>query len=415
MAEIYASLLSDATKEATAPGSTDPGREALREVLMGADSPARVPSGSVVELEWFFGEAGRVELAGLQKSIDSYLVDAPTPAPYAVILRDRAESRQARVFKRGNPASKGEEAPRQYLEIIEGTHRKPFIQGSGRRELAEAIASSRNPLTARVWVNRVWMQHFGAGLVKTPSDFGMRSEAPSHPELLDWLAVHFMTGGWSTKALHRLILTSTVYQQQSVAGGDGMTRDPENRWLGRHTRRRLDFESLRDSLLLVSGELDGTMGGRPAPLFQEPFSHRRAVYGYIDRQFLPGAMRLFDFANPDAHTPRRAETTVPQQSLFLMNHPFAQDRARCLGAQLKGIASEGDAVQTLYERVLRRGPTSAERASAADFLRLAKRERASAPAVPEGLIGPLDLRRNVDEWSQLAHVLLLSNEFVFID
>ena len=413
--QIYATLLKDVKGKMGEPVNSDAAVVALREVLWGADSPARVPSGSVVELEWFFGEGGRVELAGLQKSIDSYLVEAPMPVPYAVALRDRTDPKPSRVFKRGNPASKGEEVPRRFLEILSSSPRLPFIHGSGRRELAEAITSPKNPLTARVWVNRVWMHHFGAGLVRTPSDFGLRSEAPTHPELLDWLAVRFMEKGWSTKALHRLLLNSAVYQQQALSEGQGMRKDPENRWLGSASRRRLDFEAFRDSLLQVSGELDPTMGGKATPLFQEPFTHRRSIYGFIDRQFVPGVMRLFDFANPDAHTPRRAETSVPQQSLFLMNHPFTLDRARALGAQMRGLPRDQDGVLALYQHVLRRRPNAGEQSQAMAFLRQAREEHAPLSAVAREFVGPTDVRRGVDEWTQLSQVLLLSNEFIFVD
>jgi len=165
----------------------------------------------------FFDEGGRVELAKLQAEIDRWIIKSASP-PYAVILADRQTLRNPRVFVRGNPANKGEEVPRQFLKILAGENRKPFSRGSGRLELAEAIASKENPLTARVMVNRIWLHHFGAGLVGTPSDFGTRCEPPSHPELLDWLACRFMAEDWSIKKLHRLIMLSAVYQQTSDVG-----------------------------------------------------------------------------------------------------------------------------------------------------------------------------------------------------
>src|SRR5207253_8106254 len=172
-----------------------------------------------------------------------------------------------------------------------------------------------DPLTARVFVNRIWLHHFGAGLVRTPSDFGTRAEPPTHPELLDWLARYFMDNGWSVKKLHRLIMLSAVYQQASenngsTGGSSPLQVDPENKLLWHMNRQRLDFESLRDSLLCVSGQLDSKPGGKAEDLFKAPFSKRRSIYGFIDRQFLPATMRVFDFANPDMHNPQRAETTV---------------------------------------------------------------------------------------------------------
>src|SRR6059058_5423693 len=167
------------------------------------------------------------------------------------------------ILLRGNPANPGKQVPRQFPAILSPDDRKPFTQGSGRLELAKAIASKDNPLTARVIVNRVWMYHFGAGLVRTPGDFGTRGDKPTHPELLDWLAVRFTTDdGWSLKKLHRRMMLSASYQQASVDRPDAREIDPENKLLWRQTPRRLDFESMRDSLLAASGELDLSMGGK---------------------------------------------------------------------------------------------------------------------------------------------------------
>src|SRR5262249_22559392 len=170
---------------------------------------------------------------------------------------------------------------------------------------------------ARVIVNRIWAWHFGRGLIATPSDFGTRSEPPTHPELLDYLAVRFMRDGWSIKKLHRLIMLSRVYQQRADDRTESSKLDPDNRLLWKFPRRRLDFEQMRDSLLYVSGRLDLTLGGQCADLTKESTT-RRTVYGFIDRQNLPGLFRTFDFAGPDTHAPQRFETIVPQQALFLM-------------------------------------------------------------------------------------------------
>ena len=243
--------------------------------------------------------------------------------------------------------------------------------------MARAIASPNNPLTARVWANRVWMHHFGAGLVRTPSDFGMRSEPPTHPQLLDWLASTFMSNGWSTKSLHRLIVLSAAYQQQSEGPHDDVARqqalaiDPENRLLWRMNARRLSFEEWRDTLLAVSGELDRTIGGRAAELFTAGSDNRRrTLYGLVDRQFLTTAMRTFDFANPDLHSPQRSETTVSQQALFAMNHPFVANRARGLVARLGDIPSTDLAgrVRQLYRLAYQRAPTESEEHAALAFL-----------------------------------------------
>jgi hypothetical protein len=351
--------------------------EEVRQVLHGPDSPASVPAGSVADIEWFFDEPTRVELAKLQSRIEAWIIDHPRAAPHAVVLEDRPALRNPRVFIRGNPARKGAEVERRFLEVLAGPAPPPFRNGSGRLDLARAIASPENPLTARVMVNRVWMLHFGRGLVGTPSDFGARSEPPTHPELLDFLARRFVEGGWSVKSLHRLIVLSSTYRQSSSERPEHARLDPENRLLGRMNRSRLDFESLRDSMLMASGELDLAAGGRGVNLFAKPFPPRRSVYGFIDRQFLPGVYRVFDVANPDQHSPERHATTVPQQALFLMNSPFVVERARALSRRpdLPPADAAADRIHALHRLVYQREPTAGEVHRALEFL-------ASAPPVP---------------------------------
>jgi hypothetical protein len=342
----------------------------LREVLHGADSPVLVPAGAIPDLEIYFDEGTRVELAKLQWEIDKWHIDAPGATPQAVVLEDRPKQENPRVFRRGNPMNKGEEVPRRYLEVIAGKDRKPFTYRSGRLEMARAIASRENPLTARVMVNRVWAWHFGRGLVATTSDFGLRAEAPTHPGLLDWLAQRFMDEGWSLKKLHRMIMLTSTYQQSSADNDAGLMKDPENKLLWRFTPRRLDFESMRDSLLHAGGELDLTMGGRPAEMFGSSPMKRRAVYGRVDRQFLPGTFRTFDFASPDLHTPQRVDTTVPQQALFMMNSPFVVERARALAGRkdVAAIVDPAARVRKLYEILYQREPTPSQIASAVEYV-----------------------------------------------
>ena len=252
------------------------------------------------------------------------------------------------VFLRGQQHNHGPQVPRQFLAVVAGPERKPFANKSGRLELAQAIASPTNPLTARVIVNRVWMQHFGAPLVRTPSDFGLRCEPPSHPELLDWLASELIAHGWSLKWLHRELMVSAVWKQASEERSRGAEEerrrgiDPENRLLSRMNRRRMDWESLRDSLLLTSGQLDHAIGGVAADVLKPPFVTRRTIYGFIDRQNLPLVLRTFDFASPDAHSPSRFITSVPQQTLFLRNSPFVIEQARALAMRTKKVR-EGEA------------------------------------------------------------------------
>ncbi|MCH5377292.1 MAG: PSD1 and planctomycete cytochrome C domain-containing protein, partial [Planctomycetes bacterium] len=291
-----------------------------------------------------------------------------------LLLVDADKPSEPVIFLRGNPANRGDRVPRRFLACLSDGQPEAFQQGSGRWEMAQAIASEDNPLTARVWVNRVWLHLFGQGLVTTPSDFGARSDPPSHPELLDWLARRFMQEGWSTKWLVRQIVLSSVYRQASDERPDCSAVDPENRLLWRMNRRRLDLEALRDSLLVAAGRLDTTMGGPSVELTKEPFSTRRTVYAFIERQNLPGMFRTFDFAGPDTHSPQRPFTTVPQQALFLMNSPFAIEQATRLAARREVAAATTDQqrIIQLFRLALGREPSSDEVAMAERFLALDK-------------------------------------------
>jgi mono/diheme cytochrome c family protein len=345
-------------------------------------------------------------LRALRKQVEQWQATSPVAPPRAMVLIDKAMPQTPHVFLRGNPNNVGPEVPRQFLEVVAGEKRQPFRQGSGRLEMARAIADRDNPLTARVLVNRVWLHHFGAGLVRTPSDFGLRGDPPTHPELLDWLAATFVDNGWSIKKLHRLIMLSSTYQQASGGERRLLEMDPDNRLLAHMNRRRLDFEAMRDSLLFVAGRLDTTMGGRAVELTTAPFSRRRTVYGFIDRQNLPGLFRTFDFASPDASTPQRYTTTVPQQALFLMNSPFVIEQARHF-LQRPDVAE-----QTKDEAKIKR------------MYQLAYGRAAEADEIEMGLRFLAEARKNADAkkaalplpaWEQYAQVLLLSNEFAFVD
>jgi hypothetical protein len=378
-ARAYGALLTEvnvkwlaAVKEAAAKGTGAPtslpdgDEEALRLALYGADSPAHVPAGSVKDIEWFFDEPTRVQFGTMQAEVDRWILTAPGAPPHGVALVDRPDQRNPRVFKRGNPSTRGEEVSRHFLSLIAGDQPPAFPHGSGRLEMARAIASQDNPLTARVMVNRIWAQHFGSGIVRTPSDFGTRSELPTHPELLDWLAVRFVKDGWSIKAMHRLIMRSATYRQSSASNAAGVAADPENRLLWRMNASRLDFEALRDGLLAASGELDLTTGGAAGDVN----GVRRTIYATIDRQFLPNVFRAFDFANPDLHMPQRAATTVPQQALFLMNAPFATARARALAARadVRGAPDDADRIRRMYQLVYQRPPTERQLSEGLAFI-----------------------------------------------
>ncbi len=228
------------------------------------------------------------------------------------------------------------------------------------------------------------MHHFGAGLVRSPGDFGRRAERPSHPELLDWLAARFMAEGWSLKRLHREILLSATFRQSAAGPSESsrferaMQLDPENRWLWHMPAHRLSFEELRDALLAATGELDPRLGGKPATLFKPPFPTRRTLYGLVDREDLPSVFRTFDFANPDLLIPSRNETTVPQQALFFLNHPFLLDRARALVGleEFAAAATPEEKVRILYRRAYQREPTPRQLAASLALVRAAEAEPA---------------------------------------
>ncbi|MCC6420030.1 MAG: PSD1 domain-containing protein [Gemmataceae bacterium] len=376
--------------------------EAVRLLLYAPGTPTSL---SPDDLRPFLDRAMRNTLTGLRQQVDKWRASSTVAPPRAMVLQDRPQPVQARVLLRGNPNNPGPVVPRQLLGVLAGPNRQPFKDGSGRLELARAIASKDNPLTARVLVNRVWQHHFGHGLVRTPGDFGLRSEPPTHPELLDWLARHFTEDGWSVKRLHRLILLSRTYQQSSADDAAGLKADPDNRLLWRMNRRRLDFEALRDRLLFVAGNLDRKAGGPAVDLTRAPYTGRRTVYGFIDRQNLPGLFRTFDFASPDTATPQRHSTTVPQQALFLLNSPFVLEQARGVirCPDVAGVEGDEARVQRLYRRIYAR---PADRDEAALGLRFLDAARAEAGSVEGPVLGA---------WERYAQVLLLANEFAFVD
>ena len=240
------------------------------------------------------------------------------------------------VALRGDLRKPGELVPRRFLQIVAGEGAAPYAQGSGRRELARAVTAPDNPLTARVIVNRVWAWHFGKALVRTPSNFGVLGEPPTHPELLDWLAADFVEHGWSLKRLHRMILLSSTWQMSSRFDREMFAKDGDNRLLWRMNPRRLEVEVWRDAMLAVTGELDRGVGGPPAGEILR--SNRRTLYATIsrtgDRFESDGFLRLFDFPAAVATSEKRETSTVPQQYLFMMNSPFMSERARALGEQL---------------------------------------------------------------------------------
>ena len=345
----------------------------------------------------YLDRAQRDRATGLKRTVDAWNATGRGAPPRAMALADAARPTDPRVLLRGNPGSPGVAVPRQFLEIL-SQGRKPFTKGSGRLEMAQAIVSPDNPLTARVMANRVWMHHFGKGIVGTPGNFGLRGDAPSHPALLDWLASEFVEGGWSVKRLQRSIVLSAAYRQSSAERAEALAKDPENVLLWRMNRRRLEFEPLRDSLLAASGLLDRQMGG-PSVDIAGKMAPRRTVYAFIERQNLPGVFRTFDLASPDASTPQRYSTTVPQQALYLMNSPFMQATAKAFASRADVVGLDDEArIERMHRLAYGRDADREEIALGLAFVR-----------------GPREPGTGLTGWEQYAQVLLLANEFSFAD
>jgi hypothetical protein len=347
--------------------------------------------------------ASAKERAGLITERDRLKRALPPEPPLAMAVQEGGTSgglfpgvQDVPVHIRGSYARLGPVVARRLPRFFAGGAQPPIRDGSGRRELARWVASAANPLTARVIVNRVWQWHFGEGLVRTSSNFGMLSEPPSHPRLLDWLAARFVEDGWSLKTLHRRIMLSAAYRRSSVVGREELSRDPENRWLGRFSARRLDAEEIRDAMLCVSGRLDRTPGGPAADVIDTP---RRSLYIQTARWDRSSLAMLFDAANPDASTEKRTPSTVAPQALLFLNHPFVRAQARHLAERLgaENCGDERARIDRAY-RLLFGRPARPE--EVAVFRRYLAR-----PGGP----------RDQADWPGLAHVLLCSNEFIYID
>lgn len=370
-----------------------------------------IPEAPERKLEPYFEAMAMSRLKALRETQDALKRSAPPMPDLAMTLQDAPRAAEARVFLRGNPRNPGPTVPRRFLQVLSGPERREFKEGSGRLELAQAIANRENPLTARVLVNRVWAYHFGEGLVRTPGDFGLRGEPPTHPELLDYVAARFMEDGWSIKKLHKLLMLSSAYQQRSDSDPRSAAIDPENRLLWRQSRQRLDLEGLRDSLLFVAGSLDDTMGGPSMELTSAPYSKRRTVYGFINRQNLQGMYRTFDFASPDTTSARRYRTSVPQQALFFLNSLFVIEQAQHLARRVEATPDAAGRVQALYRIVFARAPEPEELTSGVHFLETPSAQISRAAYIPE----PNRPAPHLTPLERYAQGLLMTNEFCFVD
>jgi mono/diheme cytochrome c family protein len=363
-----------------------------------------------------------------------WLLELKGRPPLVVMAPKEGKPVNLAIHVRGNRNNLGPVVPRRFPQVLTPQERQPALEsGSGRLELARWIASPDNPLTARVLVNRLWQHHFGVGLVATTDNFGRRGEAPSDPELLDWLASRFVESGWSVKGMHRLLVLSSAYRMSSRPEERALQADPADRLLWRTTRRRLDAESLRDALLAVAGRLDRTVGGDEASefLFREgevidknrdffrpnqvradhafyTESRRRSLYLPVVRNALPDVLALFDAADPNAVTAVRSDTTTASQALFLLNHPFVRGQALAFARRLlDGAGTDEDRVRAAYRLALGREPEGRETTDAVDFL-----GRYAARAAVKGM---KEADARTAAWQSFCQTLFCRNEFLYVE
>ncbi len=384
-------------------------QESLRELLFGTDGLLIPPKDS----RPFYAANDLKRLEALEAERVALKANAP-PAPPVALAVEETVPVDLPVHIRGSHLNLAKDSvPRGFVQVLNRAV-PPSIPAkqSGRLQLAEWLTHPEHPLTARVIVNRIWQAHFGEGLVRTPDNFGLRGEAPTHPELLDWLAREFVRSGWSLKQLHRLILNSSTYQMSTAFSEKSADMDPENRLLWRMNRRRLEAEWLRDGLLAVSGQLDRTMGGSLVSWQNAEYTpgdsvsataRRRAVYLPVVRDRVYDLFTIFDFANPSVGVSKRTPTVVSHQALFFLNSPLVKEQSKHLARSLAG-ADETTKVHELYRRVLNRSPEKVEVKRALAYLAAAREK------LPENAA-----ERDLEAWSSLGQALLASNEFLYLD
>ena len=352
------------------------------------------------------------KIAALRKESDDLRAHA-MPEPDMACAVAEGKPVEQKVLVRGDYNSPGEEAPRAFPKIISSPSDPQFKDGSGRLELANWLIRPENPLTARVMVNRIWQWHFGEGIVRTPDNFGKMGDRPSHPELLDFLARKFIESGWSIKSMHRLMMLSNAYQTASDTDTKTMEADPENRLLAHFNRQRLDVEEIRDGVLALDGSLDLTMGGTLQKGFGTDSENsadrlsvdptkltRRTVYLPLRRANLPTLLNLLDFGDATTVNGKRTLTNVAPQTLFMMNSEFGFEHARKIAGKLEALpeASDSKRIEAAYLQILNRKPDPGEVDTALTYINHYAKKYG-----PEGA------------WPSFCHVLMGSNEFVYVD
>ena len=381
------------------------------------------PSGRLEDLGALLWEEEREAVARIQgqrRSLDNRV----PPSRFAMSSRDR-DPHDVRVHLRGDHKNLGREVPRGFLQILAGKDQPPILQGSGRLQLADRLVDLRNPLTARVMVNRIWKHHFGEGLVRSVDNFGETGDRPSHPELLDFLAHRFMREGWSVKAVQRLILLSSTYRMSGRPEAPALRLDPENRLLHHVSVRRLEAESVRDSILAVSGNLDRQLFGPSVPPHISPYQDgrgkpksgpldgngRRSLYVQVRRNFLTPLFLAFDYPPPISTIGRRGVSTVPSQALMMMNNEFIAGEARAWARRM--VAEETDPGRRAARMVLEAYGRRPEPRELKDLLKFAEsagdRYRGLGDQKEEN---PESVEQRA--WADLGHALINSAEFIYL-
>ena len=415
----------------------------------------RAPSGASQHDVWWEGETPeQSQIIGVLLSEDSpWAASAPTEAdpstderPQTQRLQALREARRAlerncptsaialitaegvphdvAVQERGNPHDPGPIVPRRFIEQLDQPHLPRVVQGSGRRELAQWIADANNPLTARVAVNRIWQHHFGRGIVGTPENFGALGEEPTHPDLLDYLALRFIESGWSFKAMHRLLMLSSTYQQASQPDERAVQVDSGNRLWHHMPLRRLEAEAVRDAMLCVAGTLDRRLYGPSVPLHVTPFMQgrsvpetsgpldgdgRRSIYLEVRRNHLTPLLQVFDFPQPTTTTAQRNVSAVAPMALAMMNNEFvAQQAAAWARRLLSNDQSDGARIQRMFEQALGRPPRADEQRLAETFLEEQKGRYKHLASDAQ------DATPEQRAWADLCHVVFQFGEFFFV-
>ena len=438
LAEVYARLAARVAPVAAGgpePAADEPAELAELRKLLGVEgTPLVVPRADAMRVST---REEQTEHRRRKKEINKHNAESAGGPHRGMVLLDNDKPVDSHVFLRGNPGRPGPKVERRLPQLLGGT--AVARDSSGRLDLARAIVSPANPLTARVLVNWAWAHHTGRGFVETPGDLGIRGEPPSHPELLDDLARRFVEeGAWSLRWLHREIVTSRTWRQSSVAAAAALDRDPDNRLFCRANRRRLEWEPWRDSMLVAAGTLPpaaaaGTppsgpprRGGRSVDPLAEASLSTRSIYGRLDRQDVPGIMRVFDIANPDTAVHVRTRTTVPQQSLAVINAPLVVAAARKLAARATAAAPDDAArIDALWRAALARSPTADEQAAAAAWLAEEARLHPEGTTEASPAAGPTDGKPadakpkdtppEFSRWDRLAQAILATAEFQFVD